>query len=262
VTVGPADPGPAGPGPADRGLAGPDPGGLDPAGLGSAVWQALGTVLDPELDEPITDLDFVASCTVTGDGQGGSVAAVRLRLPTFFCAPNFSFLMVADAYDAVSAVDGVTRAEIELIDHHASAEINDGVAAHAGFVRTFPGEADAELAELRRYFLEKAVIAGQDRVARPLVDAGVGPAELAERTLGSIPDSPALVRLRRRRAALGLPDDDAAPLLIHPDGSRVSESQVPLHLRRARLTRIGMETNGEFCRSFLKTRYADATGTG
>ena len=29
-----------------------------------------------------------------------------LRLPTFFCAPNFSFLMVADAYDAVSAVPG------------------------------------------------------------------------------------------------------------------------------------------------------------
>ena len=24
-----------------------------------AVWTALGTVLDPELDEPITDLDFV-----------------------------------------------------------------------------------------------------------------------------------------------------------------------------------------------------------
>ena len=31
-----------------------------------AVWQALDTVLDPELDEPITDLDFVASCTVSG----------------------------------------------------------------------------------------------------------------------------------------------------------------------------------------------------
>ena len=226
--------------------------------LRDSVWASLGTVLDPELDEPITDLDFVASCTVSGDGA----AVVHLRLPTFFCAPNFSFLMVADAYDAVSAVDGVTRAEIVLDDHHASAEINGGVAAHAGFVETFAGEADAELAELRRYFLEKAVVAGQDRVARPLVDAGVGPAELADLTLGSVPGSPALARLRRRRAALGLPDDDAAPLLIHPDGSRVTEAQVPLHLRRARLTRLGMETNGEFCRSFLKTRYADSVGTG
>jgi hypothetical protein len=215
-------------------------------------------VLDPELDEPITDLDFVASCTVSGDG----VAAVHLRLPTFFCAPNFSFLMVADAYDAVSAVEGVTRAEIVLDDHHASSEINGGVAAHAGFVQTFEGEAEADLAELRRYFLEKAVIAGQDRVARPLVDVGVGPDELAELTLGSAPDSPELDRLRSRRAELGLPDDDDAPLLIHSDGSRVTSAQVPLHLRRARLTRLGIETNGEFCKSFLKTRYADTAGTG
>jgi metal-sulfur cluster biosynthetic enzyme len=226
--------------------------------LHKAVWQALGTVLDPELDEPITDLDFVASCTVSGDG----VAAVRLRLPTFFCAPNFSFLMVADAYDAVSAVEGVTRAEIVLEDHHASDEINGGVAAHAGFVETFEGEADADLAQLRRFFLEKAVVAGQDRVARPLVDAGVGPDELAELTLGSAPASPALDRLRERRAALGLPADDGAALLIHPDGSRVSAAQVPLHLRRARLTRLGIETNGEFCKSFLKTRYAHTVGTG
>jgi metal-sulfur cluster biosynthetic enzyme len=218
-----------------------------------AVWQALGTVLDPEIDEPITDLGFVASCTVSDDG----VATVRLRLPTFFCAPNFSFLMVADAYDAVSAVEGVTRADVVLEDHHAAAEINRGVAAHAGFVETFAGEADAELDELRRYFLEKAVVAGQDRVARPLVDAGVGPDELAALTLGSAPDSPALDRLRRRRAALGLPSDDAAPLLIQADGSPVTAAQVPLHLRRARLTRLGMEANGELCTSILKTRYQD-----
>ena len=49
------------------------------------------------------------------------------------------------------------------------------------------------------------MIAGQDRVARPLVDAGVGPDELAELTLGSAPPSRDLTRLRERRAALGLP---------------------------------------------------------
>jgi metal-sulfur cluster biosynthetic enzyme len=226
--------------------------------LRDTVWRALETVLDPELDEPITALDFVASCTVSGDG----VASVHLRLPTFFCAPNFSFLMVADAYDAVSAVEGVTRAEIVLDDHHASTEINGGVAAHAGFVQTFAGEADAGLEDLRRYFLSKAVVAGQDQVARPLVDAGVGPDELAELTLGSLPGSPELTRLRTRRSALGLPDDDGAPLLIHPDGAPVSAAQVPLHLRRARLTRLGIEANGDLCKSFLKTRYAHPAGTG
>lgn len=101
---------------------------LGPAGAGAlrdAVWAALGTVLDPELDEPVTTLGFVELADVTPDG----VATVRLRLPTFFCAPNFSFLMVADAYEAVSAVPGVGRADVALLDHHASGEINDGVAA-------------------------------------------------------------------------------------------------------------------------------------
>src|SRR4051812_49809306 len=153
--------------------------------------------------------------------------------------------MVADAYDAVSAVEGVTRAKIVLDDHHASAEINDGVAAHAGFVGTFEGEAEAELDELRRYFLEKSVVAGQDRVARPLVDAGVGPDELAELTLGAAPPSADLDRLRRRRAALGLPSGNDAPLPIHPDRSRVAPPQGPPHPPRGRLPRPGHQANRE-----------------
>jgi metal-sulfur cluster biosynthetic enzyme len=225
---------------------------LQPDALRAAVWAALGTVLDPEIDEPITELDFVESCTVSEEG----VAAVRLRLPTFFCAPNFSFLMVADAYDAVSAVPGVTRAEISLLDHHASDEINGGVAAQAGFVDTFTGEASEELDELRAVFLRKASLAGQDNVARPLVDAGATPDDLAGLTLGEVPPSPQLDRLRARRSAVGLPASDDAPLLLHPDGEPVTTAQVPLHLRRARLTRVGIEANGEYCKQLLEKRYA------
>ncbi|WP_214369299.1 iron-sulfur cluster assembly protein [Pseudonocardia sp. H11422] len=228
-----------------------------PPGIPPAVWAALETVLDPELDEPITDLDFVEACTVSADG----VATIRLRLPTFFCAPNFSFLMVADAYDAVSAVPEVTRAEVTLADHHASTEINGGVAARSGFVGSFAGEAVAELDALRAQFLTKAALAGQDRVARPLVDTGMGPEELAELTLGEVPPSPDLDRLRERRAALGLAHGDDAPLLVHADGSRVTSEQVPLHLRRARLQRVGIETNGEYCKSLLASRYAAGAAT-
>src|SRR5499427_6855951 len=103
-----------------------------PVTMGSAAraLAALATVRDPELDEPITSLGFVASCTVSAAGD----AQVRLRLPTYFCAPNFAFLMVADAYDAVSAVPGVRHAEIVLDEHFASDAINTGVAAQAGFV--------------------------------------------------------------------------------------------------------------------------------
>lgn len=222
-------------------------------GLELRVQQALGTVLDPELDEPITELDFVESCVVTAEGD----VSVRLRLPTFFCAPNFSFLMVADAYDAVRAVPGVTSVHVALADHHAASEINQGVAAHAGFVQTFAGEATDELHDLRAVFLRKAALAGQDRVARPLVDGGATPAELTALTLGAVPDSVELRRLRQRRAALGLPADDGAPLLLDVDtGAPVPVEKVPLHLRRARLTRTGIEVNGEHCRALLAARYA------
>ncbi|MCM3845883.1 iron-sulfur cluster assembly protein [Pseudonocardia sp. DR1-2] len=227
--------------------------------LRQAVWSALGTVLDPELDEPITELDFVESWSVSPAGE----VVVGLRLPTFFCAPNFSFLMVADAYDAVTAVPGVTRAEVTLADHHASDEINGGVAAHAGFVKSFEGsingQAAAELDELRHTFLAKAALAGQDRVARPLVDAGRGPDELAGLTLGELvgteADTEELTRMRTRRRAIGLPASDDAPLLVHSDGTAVTVEQVPLHLRRARLQRVGIETNGEYCKGLLKIRY-------
>jgi hypothetical protein len=154
----------------------------------------------------------------------------------------------------------MSHVDVALIDHHASAEINGGVAAQSGFVGSFGDLATAELDELRAQFLRKAALAGQDRVARPLVDAGSGPDELASLTLGAVPPSPELTRLRERRAALGLAHDDDAPLLIHADGSRVTSAQVPLHLRRARLQRIGIETNGEYCKSLLKTRYAPVSG--
>jgi metal-sulfur cluster biosynthetic enzyme len=218
----------------------------------SAVEVALATVRDPELDEPITTLGFVASCTVSPDGQ----AQVRLRLPTYFCAPNFAFLMVADAYDAVTAVPGVSSAEVVLDDHFASDAINAGVAARAGFVASFDGEAADELDELRAAFLRKAVLAGTDLVCRPLVAAGRTPAELAALTLGDGPSSPELTRLRMRRADLGLPAGDAAPLLIDPaTGAPVASEAVPLHLRRAGLTRTGIEANTSICSGMLRARY-------
>jgi metal-sulfur cluster biosynthetic enzyme len=218
----------------------------------SAVLAALASVRDPELDEPVTSLGFVASCTVSADG----VADVRLRLPTYFCAPNFAFLMVADAYDAVSRVDGVRRAEVVLEDHFASDAINGGVAARSGFVASFDGLAAAELDELRADFVRKAVLAGTDRVCRPLLAAGVTADELAELTLGDAPPSADRERLRSRRAELGLPStDDSALLVDATTGDAVGAQALPLHLRRARLTRVSAEANGGVCRGLLRERY-------
>ena len=97
--------------------------------LRDAVTAALSKVRDPELDESIVDLGFVTETTVDGGH-----AQVRLRLPTYFCAPNFAYLMVADAYDAVRSVPDIDAASIVLEEHFAAEEINSGVAAGAGFV--------------------------------------------------------------------------------------------------------------------------------
>jgi metal-sulfur cluster biosynthetic enzyme len=224
-----------------------------------AILRALEAVRDPELDEPITSLGFVASCAVSAAGD----AQVRLRLPTYFCAPNFAYLMVADAYDAVSALPGVRHASIVLEDHFASDAINGGVAAQAGFARSFDGEAVGELHELRADFLRKAVMAGTDQVCRPLLAAGADPAALLALTLGEVPPSRALDRLRSRRAELGLPSCDDAPLVVDPvSGTRVGSADLPLHLRKARLTRMSIEANAGICRGMLRHRYNNTKGQG
>jgi metal-sulfur cluster biosynthetic enzyme len=217
------------------------------------VLTALDTVRDPELDEPVTELGFVSSCTVSAAGD----VQVRLRLPTYFCAPNFAFLMVADAYDAVSALAGVRHVEVLLDDHFASEAINSGIAARSGFAESFGDLADGELDQLRTDFVRKAVLAGTDRVCRPLLAAGRTMDDLAEMTLRDVPPSPELDRLRARRAELGLPaGDDSALLVDATSGEAVGVQALPLHLRKARLTRVNTEANGSVCRGMLSHRYA------
>ncbi|MFC5137281.1 metal-sulfur cluster assembly factor [Actinomycetospora rhizophila] len=226
-----------------------------PATLVAGAWEALRTVRDPELDNDVVSLDFVAECSVSDDG----VAHVRLRLPTYFCAPNFAFLMVADAWDAVSQVEGLTDVDVALIDHFASDAINQGVAARAGFVTSMAGsevgEAVEELHDLRRSFTERAMMAGTDLVVRPLMRAGATPEQVAAMTLADAPDGDDLRRLRARRRELGIPADDDAPLVVDPAGATVGLDALPLHLRKARSYQVGVDANTSICRGQLAARY-------
>jgi len=168
--------------------------------------------------------------------------------------------MVADAYDAVSAVSGVTRADIRLDDHFAGDTINAGVAARAGFVGSFGTEAAAELDQLRSDFLRKAVLAGTDRVCRPMLAAGRAVTELAGLTLGEAPATPERERLRARRRELGLPAGDDSPLMVDPGtGAAVIVDDVPMQLRRVRLTRVSIDANAQMCRGLLRERYPGTT---
>ena len=216
--------------------------------LAAEVRAALGTVVDPELDEPVTDLGFVRSVSV----DGGTVE-VHLRLPTSFCAPNFAWLMVSDASDAVSAVPGVDRVVVELDDHTDSDLINRGLAAGLGYRGTFGHEAEDSLDELRATFRRKAHTAATERAVTALLRTDPG-LDVAALTLGDLP-AEAAADLRRRRVPLGLPGDDAAPVLLRDDGTRPDPAEVPVLLRRARSVRISVDGNAHFCRGLLTTRY-------
>jgi metal-sulfur cluster biosynthetic enzyme len=211
-----------------------------------SLWAALGTVLDPELDQPITDLGFVSEAAVV-HGH----AHVRLRLPTYFCAPNFAYLMVADAHDAVSSLPDVSTVDVQLEDHFAAAEINAGVAGGAGFAGSFPGEANAELDELRLTFRRKAYLASLDRLAMRIAD----PIGLC---LRDVPPSPELAAVLRRRAELGIPCDPDSPLLLDEHGTPIGEAEAPLRLRFARAVRVSIDGNAGLCRGLLHTRYPEA----
>jgi metal-sulfur cluster biosynthetic enzyme len=220
--------------------------------LDAAVWSALGTVRDPELDEPITDLGFVTAAAVTC-----GVAHVRLVLPTYFCAPNFAYLMVSDAYDAVSDVPGVHTVDVALEDHFAAAEINAGVAAGSGFDGSFPGEVEDDLADLRRTFQRKAHTACLERACRRLVAEGWEVEALGGVRLADIPDSPERRSLLRRRDDLGLSTEPGDALLVDDEGTPVPTDRLAAHLRFAKAVRVSIEGNSAFCRGLLHTRYPE-----
>ena len=240
--------------------------------LEDEVQRALGTVLDPELDEPITDLGFVRSVALAGlDGSGaagvlddadGIEVVVHLRLPTSFCSPNFAYLMASDAKDAISVLHGVERVVVQLDDHHDSDLINAGLAADAGYRGTFKHEAENSLDELRATFQRKAHTAAMERCLTALLRAeperselSVGSVRLHELPAGRHTDA-----LVRRRAALGLPSDTDALVLVDHEGTGYPPDDVPMALRRARSTRISIDGNAHFCRGLLATRYPGSDG--
>jgi len=236
--------------------------GPTPATVTTACWDALGTVRDPELDEPLTRLGFVAELSAE-PGDDGFVVRARLRLPTFFCAPNFAWLMVADADEALRRVPGVARVDLALLDHFASAEINEGVAAASGYASRFagPGEADddPDLAGLRRVFELKAHRAAQDRLVRVLAADGLTGDGLVRLTLAESADRApeATAALVRRRRAVGLSTAPDAVAIADDEGAPVPVDRLPRWLRFARATRVSIEGNAGLCRGLLDTRYGD-----
>jgi metal-sulfur cluster biosynthetic enzyme len=217
------------------------------------VLDALSGVRDPELDEPLTDLGFVSDVQVDG-----SRVEVRLRLPTYFCAPNFAWLMVDDARTAVLALPGVDDVEIILDDHFASDEINGAVRRGAGFEEAFPQETSGELAELREIFVRKAFVARQARLCDRLLRSGRTLEAVAALRLDELEPDPELERCVALRGELAIDASPGSPAFILPDGQTPDAESLGRWLKRARLVRLSLEGNASLCRSLLSTRYGIA----
>jgi metal-sulfur cluster biosynthetic enzyme len=135
---------------------------LDHNGREAAVRQALDRVTDPELDEPVTDLRFIERLTIDHDGS----VSIGFRLPTYWCAANFAFLMADDMRRVVAALPWVRNVRVTLGEHMYADKINHGLDHELSFQATFGADASAELDELRRTFLVKAFQRRQEALLR------------------------------------------------------------------------------------------------
>jgi metal-sulfur cluster biosynthetic enzyme len=215
------------------------------------VLAALGTVYDPELDEPITSLEFVTSCAISNEGD----VDVRLRLPTSQCAPNFAYLMVADARTAVRRLPEVREVTVTLEDHYTEDEINGAVGRGEGFAGAFPGETEDELDALRMLFQRKALVARQSAVCDALLAGGASLEEVSALWVAHLPDSPEARRCLELRAHLGISTAADAAAFVTPDGEPIASGDLKRWMRMAQLVRTSLEANGGICRSLLQSRY-------
>jgi metal-sulfur cluster biosynthetic enzyme len=243
------------------------------ASIEGAVLSALQAVDDPELDESLVELGFVDSVRVDGD-----FAEIVLRLPTFWCAPNFAYLMAHDAREETLHVEGIREVRVLLKDHMCSDEISTGVSAGHPFTQVFPGQADGDdVGELRALFRGKAFGMRQEQLVRFLLEAGLTAQEVvglrgrdvldtsdsdglrlvvngvARALRGGAPLARAYIERRRR---VGLDSDIGAPLITSLDGARIMAEDLEAHLQRTRRQRISMAFNAMMCRGLLETRYS------
>ena len=195
-------------------------------------------------------MGFVAKVEIDGN-----IVHAELRLPTYFCAPNFAYLMAQDARDALSSLPGVAETRVTLVDHFSSDQINAGVARRQPFDHSFSEHATGDLAELRRIFEGKAFIARQEKLCRVLLAEGISPEELSRMRLRDVPARPEADAYLERRRDLGFDLSGDAPLVLDAAGTPVQRDRIVDHLRRARMVRLSMEGNAGLCRGLLATRY-------
>ena len=224
-----------------------------PAGRAAEVRRALDRVADPELDEPVTDLRFIEHLTVDPNGT----VSIGFRLPTYWCAANFAFLMAADMQREVTALPWVRQVNVTLGEHMYADKINHGLANRLSFQATFGNEASAELDELRRIFLVKAFQRRQEVLLRYLIEQGHQPVTMNLTDLRSLPLDERGARLRSRyldrRDICARPEEPRA--FVDANGSAIEN--LTAYLRNLERISINAEFNGALCRGLLAARFEE-----
>jgi metal-sulfur cluster biosynthetic enzyme len=224
------------------------------------VRAALDTVTDPEIDESVTALEFISSLRVSDHNH----VSIEFRLPTYWCAPNFAFLMASDMRDAVAGLSWVNSVSVRLLDHFSAEMINRSVALKQGFRDAFPDESDDDLKAIRQKFLGKSFGRRQELLFRHLLGKGQTSERLTElsmRVLMNLPLDPEGARLRTLYAFAWrrlLPAwDDEKLAFVALDGEPLDPSSLSRHLRKLAGVRRNAEFNGQICRSLLAERKAE-----
>lgn len=226
------------------------------------VWGCLDSVTDPELDEPITDMGFVEKIEVTDAKK----VRVEFRLPTYWCSPNFAFLMAFGIRKEVLALPWVTQADVQLNDHCFGDEVNEGVNSGRNYHDIFAEYCDgADLDEVVEKFLTKAFDRRQETVLLGLQELGYSSTEIVSMTLRQFQSisfdgeeeerqKPRYLDLLQVQGLAVSPSDRAFPTW---DGQAIQARALSDHLGRLRSTRINMEFNSALCRGLAKTRYKE-----
>jgi metal-sulfur cluster biosynthetic enzyme len=227
----------------------------------SEVRARLDRVCDPELDEPVTDLRFV---TDIGIDEAG-VVSIAFRLPTYWCAANFAFMMAEDMRREVLRLPWVRGIEVRLGEHMYADRINGGIARGAGFEETFGEDASGDLRDLRRTFLVKAFQRRQEALLRHLLEGGHDPTSLVAMRvdeLHALPSDAAgrrlVLRYLDRREVAGGPSHLA---FVDAAGARLSAGGLKAYLQEVRRVGVGAEFNAALCRGLLAARFGEDPAT-
>ena len=233
------------------------------------VLRALSRVYDPELDRPITELGFVRSVKV------GDTVEVEITTSTFWCSPNFIYMMLVDARREVAEElrIQVDKVRVYIRDHLDEERINRCVSEGLSFRECFGEEATGDLELLRRVFKEKSLRSRLYQLALVMKRKGLTYEDIVSLRVESVVDRGDLVELRLGQRVITFSGEEASVVRSYLDfiarnfgrveylaiwdlnGSRPTVWQLRELVEGAgRVIKLNFDVNAVLCRLLLESR--------